>query len=268
MILFKNSAKTMEGVLRNQKHATKNNLQFHPGEIILIQQTVGSLAFPGQKTIRWIMDYVKTYEDTNNESDAIWGRHWNYIIRGENLRPVEGFNISDLQVSNHNYGPAVTHVKVQPDDAIEVLNWIGETNSIKQEENDLAVEFGVKGARKVDEIINQLNQRYAGQPTYRTYISNSINRPTALRNAIIERDGTTCKICQAEGFLKRTGERYCELHHMIELNIQAPDTLQSWNILVLCPTCHKQIHYGNVVSEFLDPGWKITIDGQEHIIIN
>lgn len=268
MIIFKNTAGTMEGVLRNQKHATSNNLQFQPGEIILIQQTVGSLASPKQKTIRWIMNYVETYPDVNNESDAIWGRHWNYIIRGENVRPVEGFNISDLQVTNHNYGPAVTHAHVQPLDEIEVLNWIGEINPIQNEENDLAIEFGPNGARNINEIIDQLNQQYAGQPTYRTTISRSINRPTALRNAIIERDGTTCKICQVEGFIKRTGERYCELHHMVELNNQAPNTLQSWNLLVLCPTCHKQIHHGNVVSEFLNPGWRITIDGQEHLILN
>lgn len=194
MIIFKNTAGTMEGVLINQKHATSNNLQFQLGEIILIQQTVASLAYPEQRTIRWIMNYVETYLDVHNESDAIWGRHWNYIIRGENLRPVEGFNILDLQVTDHNYGPAVTHSYVQTLDEIEVLNWIGEVNPIANEVNDLAVEFGLNGARNINEIIDQLNQQYADQPTYRTTISRSINRPTALRNAIIERDGTTCKI--------------------------------------------------------------------------
>jgi len=268
MKILKVQADRIEGVLRNQKYALNGMPEFELGEIILIQQTVGTLAYPAQKTIRWIMNFVEIYPDVNNESDAIWGIHWNYIIRGENVRPVEGFNISDLQSTNQNYATAVFHANVNHHDEIEVLNWIGEINPIVNEENDLAVEFGPEGARNNDEIIDQLNQQYAGQPTYRTIISRSINRPTALRNAIINRDGTTCKICQVEGFIKRSGERYCELHHMVELSNQAPNTLQSWNLLVLCPTCHKQIHYGNVVSEFLNPGWRITIDGVEHIILN
>lgn len=54
---------------------------------------------------------------------------------------------------------------------------------------------------------------------------------------------------------------------MIELNKLAPNTLQTWNILVVCPKCHRQLHYGNVLTEFLNPGWKIVIDGVEHIIL-
>lgn len=254
--------------MRNQKHAAYQNNQFIPGEIILIQQTVNTLAYPGQKTIRWIMNYLETYLDINNESDEIWGRHWNYIIRGENLRAVEGFNILDIQVTNHNYGPAVTHARIEHDDEIAVLNWIGETSLKENEHLDLAFEFENNEARKITEYIDQLNLQYAGQPTYKKIISAFINRPTALRNAIIERDGTTCKICQAPGFIKKTGERYCELHHMIELKNNTPNTLQSWNVLTLCPTCHKKMHYGDVNQEFLDPGWAITIDGQVHIILN
>lgn len=75
-----------------------------------------------------------------------------------------------------------------------------------------------------------------------------------MKNAILERDGTTCRICGREGFLKRTGERYCEVHHMIELDKLAPHSLQSWNVLVLRPNCNKQFHYGNVSAEFSDKG--------------
>jgi len=266
MILFKNAASTMAGVLKHQKHATKNNLQFQSGEIILIQQTVNSLSYPSQKTIRWIMNYVRTYEDTSNESNAIWGRHWNYIIEGVNLRPVEEFNISDIQISNHNYGPAVTHSYVLPEDEAAILNWIGDIPIIEDENEDLAEEFDQKGNKSINEIIDSLNQKYVGNLNYRINITRSINRPTVLRNAIIKRDGTSCKICLAKGFLKKNGERYCELHHMIELNKQAPNTLQSWNLLIVCPTCHRQLHHGNTNTEFLNPGWRIIIDEQEHII--
>jgi 5-methylcytosine-specific restriction protein A len=267
MIIFKNRGDTMEGVLQNQKHATSNNLQFVPGEIILIQQTFSTLAYPTQKSIRWIMNYVQTYPDVHNESDRIWGRHWKYIIEGTNLRPVEGFDIAELQVTNLNYGQgAITHAYIDPLDEAAVLKWIGNIEVIPNENYELAHEFRQDLNGDIDLLIEFLNQQYAGQPQYRSLITRAITRPTALKNALTRRDGTTCRICGKEGFLKRTGDRYCELHHMIELNNQAPNTLQSWNILVLCPTCHKQMHYGNVISEFLNPGWRITIDRLVYVV--
>lgn len=256
----------MEGVLLNQKHASFNNVQLEPGEIILIQQTMSSLQSPTQKSIRWVMNYVETYPDTSNESDSIWGQHWNYIIKGENLRPIFGFNISDIQVSDKNYGPAVTLARVLAMDEHEVLNWIEETVTLDNENIDLAVEFDQNGPRDINDIIEIINNRYVGNPQYRRKITNAITRPTSLKNAIVKRDGTKCKICGNEGFSKKTGERYCELHHMIELNSLAPNTLQSWNVLIVCPTCHRQLHYGNVTSSYLTNGWSIIIDGKEHLI--
>ena len=93
-----------------------------------------------------------------------------------------------------------------------------------------------------------------------------IQRPSLLSNAIKEKYGYKCMICGYPGFLKKDGEKYAEVHHMIELNKKAPETLQSWNLLVVCPLCHKKLHYTDVKSEFLDPGWKVVIDGEEHII--
>jgi 5-methylcytosine-specific restriction protein A len=267
MIIIKNDFKTLEGVLRNQKHASFNNLQFQPNEIILIQQTITSLNSPAQKSIRWIMNYVETYLDVNNESDLIWGRHWNYIIKGANLRPVEGFNISDIQFTNQNYKAAVTHAYVNLADEEVIMDWINDINPIQGENDELALEFEQENRRDINRLLEILNFRYANQPNYKQVIAQRINRPTALKKAIIERDGTTCKLCGHEGFLKRTGEVYCEIHHMIELNALAPNTLQSWNLLILCPTCHRQMHYGNVRSEFLNPGWRVIVDDIEHLIL-
>lgn len=269
MILLKTSAETLDNVLKHQKHASKSKIQYELGEIILIQQTVNTLSSPEEKTIRWVMNCKNIYPDLNNESDSIWGQHWNYIIQGENLRAVDGFNITDLQVSTHNYKPIVTHGKVKPEDEEAIINWIGDNNVnlnpiIEAEELETLSNIDFQD---IYELIEALNRRYAGKPTYNKNISYSINRPTALKNAIIKRDGTRCKICGYKGFLKKTGENYCELHHMIELNKLAPNTLQSWNILVVCPNCHRQLHYGNVMTEFLNPGWKIIIDGVEHIIL-
>ena len=114
-----------------------------------------------------------------------------------------------------------------------------------------------------------MNKKYSGKPEYYEYIAKQIQRPSELRDAILKRNGTKCKICGYDGFRKKDGSLYAETHHMIELNKQAPQTMQSWNVLVLCPLCHKKMHYAaDVKSEFLGAGWKITLDGKEHLIRN
>jgi hypothetical protein len=64
--------------------------------------------------------------------------------------------------------------------------------------------------------------------------------------------------------LKKSGGKYAETHHMIELNKQSPQSLQSWNVIVVCPTCHKTLHFGDVKAELLDPGWRVVVNGQTH----
>ncbi len=266
MILFKNDGKTMHGVLENQKHATDRNLLFEPGEIILIQQTKTSLTSPNQKSIRWVMNYVETYLDTNNESEQIWGRHWNYIIQGTNLRPIDPFNISDFQISDKDYRSAQIFAYVDQLDEQLIYNWIENAEMSYEDINELPLEFEKENQEDINKLISRLNEKYISQPNYKKTIVNRISRPTVLKNAIVKRDGTKCKICGTDGFIKKNGERYCELHHMIELNTLAPNTLQSWNVLIVCPTCHRQLHHGNTIAEYIDTGWRIRIDGIEHVI--
>ena len=111
--------------------------------------------------------------------------------------------------------------------------------------------------------LRALDQKHSGTPEYETVIVNAIRRPSAIRNALLKMYGTTCRLCGCEGFEKKAGGRYAETHHMIELNRQAPNSLQSWNVIVVCPTCHKKLHHANVETEFLNPGWNIMINGEE-----
>lgn len=255
MLIFKTSAATLESVLVHSKHASKDNLQAQPGELILIQQTLSTLK-AGEKSIQWVMEYEETYADTFGESEQIWQRRWPYIIRCSNPRRVEPFNITELQVSTKNYGSAMKYAWIDSLDELVIRDWI----CLSQDELvdlDEEVELMTLNA---EEILIRFDSRYSGPPRSFKKIIKMINRPSSLRKAIIECYGTTCKICGSEGFLKKNGERYCELHHMIELNTGAPNTLQHWNILILCPSCHRQMHYGRVESEFLNPGWRIRID--------
>jgi 5-methylcytosine-specific restriction protein A len=267
MLLFKNSAKTMEGVLNNAKHATDGKPHHvKPGDIILISQTKNTLLY-GQKPIRWVMNYLSCEEDVDNLSDKIWGKHWRYIINGENVRSVEPFDINEIKITSKNYDAVQTYSVVEPEDEEEVLNWISE--SVSTYVSDTGVfsnEFKEGRILDYDELIQKLDLKYRNTPQFKETIVELIQRPSLLSNAIKEKYGYKCMICGYPGFLKKDGVKYAEVHHMIELNKKSPETLQSWNLLVVCPLCHKKLHYADVKSEFLDSSWKIMIDGKEHII--
>lgn len=258
----------MEGVLKNVMHATHskpNNVK--KGDIILISQTKNTLK-NDEKPIRWIMDFVSCEKDTENLSKKIWGNEWKFLIRGENLRSIEPFDIDDVQVSDKNYNPVVTHCKVEEADEGKILEWIHESLPIEEEEDTEVIpsEFENGSELNPQEYLEKLDSEYANTPEFEKKVVNAIKRPSAISNKIKELYGYECMICGYPGFEKKSGSRYAEVHHMIELNKQAPRSLQSWNTIVVCPTCHRKLHYGKVKSEFLNPGWRLNIDGEEVIL--
>lgn len=259
MILFKNSAATMEGVLENQMHATDNPpRRIRRGDIILIAQTKSTLK-SGQKPIRWVMDFVNWERDTQNRSDQIWGRHWNYLIIGENVRSVEPFDIGLIKNPQKNYNAVQTFAYVDPIDIAKIQGFIDSGETLSEHLQD---EFDSGSQLNHDQIIFQYDQKYSAQPEYKKRLIYSIQRPSALSNAIKRKHGYKCQICGYPGFTKRGGSLYAETHHMVELNNQAPLSLQSWNLLVVCPLCHKKLHYGQVETKYLNPGWEITLDNK------
>ena len=72
--------------------------------------------------------------------------------------------------------------------------------------------------------------------------------------AALQRSGYRCQCGREhESFVSAaTGERYLEAHHLIPLRLQAQvwreqgvnlDCLE--NLVALCPTCHRAVHYGS-----------------------
>lgn len=266
MILFKNTADTLGGVIKNSMHATNGKPKnITAGDIILIAQTKKTLS-PGKKPVRWAMEYVSCEEDLREISNSIWGKSWRYIIQGKNLRPVEPFDIDEIKVTEKNYSSVETHCPIEPEDEVAVLNWINESMDLHEENNNLLSEEFESKAEDHKQLLEYLDEKYSNSPDFKRTVVGCIQRPSALSNAIKEIYGHTCRICGFPGFTKKSGGKYAEVHHMIELNNMAPKTLQSWNLLVVCPLCHKKLHYGDVISEFLDPGWKIQIDGKDILI--
>lgn len=268
MLLFKNSAGTMQGVLENTMHATNGKPQsVKKGDIILIAQTKTTLK-TGEKPIRWVMDFVSCQEDKNDLTIKIWDHKWRYIIKGENLRSIEPFDIMDIKASSKDYDSVQTHCQIEPEDEEIIMDWISNFNNISDtnEVEIISKEFANNKELSNEEYIQKLDKEYGGIPEFKEKVVKFIQRPSALSNAIKEKQGYVCALCNYPGFLKKSGEKYAETHHMLELNKQAPKTLQSWNVIVVCPTCHKKLHYANTKTEYLDPGWKIVIDDEVYYL--
>lgn len=256
MIIIKTNKTTISKVVEIAKHATQKRVRCSPGDLILIQQNVTTLG-KGEKSIKWVMDFVSQYEDTRGESQKLWGKKWKYIIVGKNVRKIPPFDVWDIQITDKNYKGIQWMGYVEHDDEAEVLDWINDeemANVVGLTENLESRKFDL------DHYIEELNNRYKGTPKYKYVITKKITRPSPLRDAIIKRDGTSCRICKVKGFPKKNEGLYCEVHHMIELNKAAPNSLQSWNVIIVCPTCHKKLHHGKTKTRFLNPGWELMID--------
>ena len=79
----------------------------------------------------------------------------------------------------------------------------------------------------------------------------------------------TCQLCNELGFVKRDGERYCEVHHLFQLSKQPPaDCLSPEYLVILCGSCHRRMHYANVGEpKRTNDGWIVCIDEKEHYFV-
>lgn len=103
MLIIRTSKETLPKVIKYCKHALAVKPKLSQGEIVLIAQKKGTLS-PGDKPIKYIMEFSGIYPDNNGESKRIWGKHWRYILDGRNCHKLKKpFDISDVQVSSHNY---------------------------------------------------------------------------------------------------------------------------------------------------------------------
>ncbi|MBT3337415.1 MAG: hypothetical protein HN855_16705 [Anaerolineae bacterium] len=96
-------------------------------------------------------------------------------------------------------------------------------------------------------LIEKFNKRFHEvKPKKKGVISERISRPGAISNYIKRLRNYTCEICGEKGFEQKNGNLYIEAHHIIELHELIPNSYCSDNIVVVCPTCHRKLHYGDV----------------------
>ena len=96
-------------------------------------------------------------------------------------------------------------------------------------------------------------------------ILEAFERPGAITNQVKKVRGADCQLCGVQGFLKRDGRRYCEVHHLFHLAGDPPaECLEPEYLVVLCATCHRRMHYADVgLPKRIQGGWLIMVDGQE-----
>ena len=124
--IFRTHAENIEMVTRLKKHALNRKPKLEIGDRVLVSQTIasGDVLPP----IRYVMRYFRTLPDLHDETLSIWGRKWRYIMEFDTChRLAKPFDIRDIQVSNHNYGPGGPIVWVHPTDeyAIDKLGLLG-----------------------------------------------------------------------------------------------------------------------------------------------
>jgi len=96
-------------------------------------------------------------------------------------------------------------------------------------------------------------------------ILETYERPSRITNEVKKTRGHKCQLCGIDGFIKRDGGRYCEVHHLFHLADDPPsDCLEPRFLVVLCATCHRRLHYA-CVSDLVEVagGWKLTLDKKE-----
>lgn len=123
MLLIKSSKENMEGVRGHSKHASDGLPDASLGDLVLLQTTRTSLE-KDRKTVRHVARFVGARIDAASESDAIWGRHWRYIIDLKGIKAIPAFDLKDVQVTNHGYGYIVRHGRLRPDDEQSVLTYL------------------------------------------------------------------------------------------------------------------------------------------------
>ena len=115
--------------------------------------------------------------------------------------------------------------------------------------------------------IAEAEERYRhASPEIKERLSRTIERGNV--GALVKRAvGYSCQVCgglglPALGFeKKRDGKPYVEAHHVMPVHRREVGSLAASNILVLCATHHRQVHYGRVEVAIRDNDFEIEIEG-------
>lgn len=114
----------------------------------------------------------------------------------------------------------------------------------------------------------EFNSIYAtASPKQQRRLSELLEHGTYVGRKLAELNNYTCQVCGQRGFEQKSGRPYIETHHILALHKKEPHSLCSDNILVVCPNCHRKLHFAQIVLQTLpDERLKIVLNGIEYIV--
>lgn len=114
IIILRTTAQHMRGVIDHQKHALDRPMRrAHLGDLLLVAE----MQPKGPAIARYAMWFKSQHPDDAHESEAIWGRHWNFLIAGEGGRELTTpFAPAEVK-PNGPYSQGGPYVYVVPEDA-------------------------------------------------------------------------------------------------------------------------------------------------------
>ena len=100
------------------------------------------------------------------------------------------------------------------------------------------------------EVLRRFNSLYADRPPKKraAKINKYLERGSNITKHLKSLLGAQCQICAWKGFEQKHEKRYIEGHHIIHRSAQEDGSLCTDNIVLLCPNCHREVHYGKDVS--------------------
>jgi len=115
--------------------------------------------------------------------------------------------------------------------------------------------------------LRRLEQRYRNAiPKVKERISKQIER-TAIGELVKRLYGYKCSLCLVTGLQQLTfhtsgGKPYAEAHHVWPMSSRATGVLSPLNVIVLCTTHHRQMHYGRcTLTAETEAQFHFDIDG-------
>lgn len=145
-------------------------------------------------------------------------------------KPVPSWQNSIRKISDQAYFEILRLGNVQSD--------VGEVASLLEQGIDAIA------------VLEELNKRYKDLPPKERAkkIQKHIDRGTAVTKALKSLIGAQCQICGWSGFEKKSGEKFIEAHHIVQLSEGTKGSLCTENVILVCPNCHREIHYGKSLS--------------------
>ncbi len=134
--------------------------------------------------------------------------------------------------------------KISDDAFFEILN-LAKISSDVSEQTSL-IESESDGLS----VLKLLNDRYLNAPPKERnkVVQNHLDRGVAVTRALKSLLGAECQVCGWAGFEKKNGDGYIEAHHLVQLSDKEEGSLCTDNVVLLCPNCHREIHYGDTFS--------------------